>query len=85
VFHNVFPSSEGDDIGIYMAAKAIYDPPAPLECYCKLGRLDRGNDFFNSHGANDQRLQAVESFATCAEPLYKASVTVHHEPGFLFR
>jgi predicted Zn-dependent protease len=75
---------EADDIGIYMAAKAGYDPQALLEFYRKLGHLDRGNDFFNSHGANDQRVQAVESLATYAEPLYKASLAAHREPGFVF-
>ena len=75
---------EADDIGIYLAAKAGYDPHALLQFYRKLGRLGDASDFFNSHGANDQRLQAVENFVTYAEPLYKASLAAHREPGFVF-
>lgn len=75
---------EADDIGIYLAAKAGYDPRALLQFYRKLGRLDNGSDFFNSHVATDQRLQAVESFATYAEPLYKASLAAHRELEFVF-
>jgi predicted Zn-dependent protease len=75
---------EADDIGIYLAAKAGYNPRALLEFYRKLGRLDDRSDFFNSHIANEQRMQAVESFATYAEPLYKASLAAHREPGFVF-
>lgn len=75
---------EADDIGIYLAAKAGYDPRALLEFYRKLGRLDDRSDFFNSHVANDQRMQAIESFATYAEPLYKASLAAHRQPGFVF-
>jgi predicted Zn-dependent protease len=75
---------EADDIGIYLAAKAGYDPRALLEFYHKLGRLDDGSGFFNSHVANDQRMQAIESFATYAEPLYKASLAAHRQPGFVF-
>jgi predicted Zn-dependent protease len=75
---------EADDIGISLAAKAGYDPRALLEFYRKLGRLDGGSGFFKSHIANDQRLQAVESFATYAEPLYKASLAAQRPPGFVF-
>lgn len=75
---------EADDIGIYLAAKAGYDPRALLQFYRKLGRLDDGSDFFNSRVATDQRLRAVESFAAYAESLYKASPAAHREPGFVF-
>jgi len=75
---------EADDIGIYLAAKAGYDPRALVQFYRKLGRLDDGRHFFDSHGASDQRMQAVESFAAYAEPLYKASLAVHREPVFVF-
>jgi len=75
---------EADDIGIYLAAKAGYDPRALLQFYRKLSRLDDGRHFFDSHGATDQRLRAVESFAAYAEPLYQASLAAHREPGFVF-
>ena len=74
---------EADDIGIHLAAKAGYDPRALLEFYRKLGLLDEGSDLFHSHVASNQRLRAVEAFATYAESLYKASLTAGHAPGFV--
>jgi predicted Zn-dependent protease len=65
---------EADDIGIYLAARAGHDPRALLEFYRALGRMDDNSDFFLSHGATDQRLQAVENFVAYAEPLYRTSL-----------
>jgi len=74
---------EADDIGIYLAARAGHDPRALLDFYRVLGRLDDSPDFFDSHGAPDQRLQAVENFTAYAEPLYQASRATPRPAAFV--
>jgi len=75
---------EADDIGIYLAAKAGFNPQALARFYRKLGRLDGGPAFFDTHGPSDQRMRAVEAFAAYAEPLYQASLAGRPASEFAF-
>jgi predicted Zn-dependent protease len=75
---------EADDIGIYLAAKAGFDPQALVQFYRKLARSDRGRAFFHTHGASDQRAKIAEAFAAYAEPLYEASLARGRVPEYVF-
>ncbi|MEJ2360403.1 MAG: M48 family metallopeptidase [Gammaproteobacteria bacterium] len=76
---------EADDIGIELAARAGIPPSAILSFYSKLARHDRGNvSIFNSHGSIAQRVRFVDSMASYAGPVYRASRRARLLPNYRF-
>lgn len=65
---------EADDIGIDLAAHAGVPPSAVVSFYAKLARHSKGQtSIFNSHGSVAQRVRFVDSMASYAGPVYRAS------------
>lgn len=75
---------EADDIGIFLAAKAGYDPQSLVRFYRKLALQDAGHSYFDTHGSANQREKAVEGFAAYAESVYAASVAQGQPPEYVF-
>lgn len=62
---------EADDIGIYLAANAGFNPRALVRFYRKLGSVDRGEHFVDTHGPVESRMRTVKNFAAYAQVLYQ--------------
>lgn len=73
---------EADDIGIYLAARAGFDPRALVRFYQKLNRVAEGPLLIDTHGTAQARMRAVENFAAYAEPVYRRSAAVRDTPSF---
>jgi predicted Zn-dependent protease len=73
---------EADDIGIYLAAQAGFDPRALVRFYQKLNRITHGPFLIDTHGTAQARMRAVENFAAYAEPVYRESASANHTPSF---
>lgn len=71
---------EADDIGIYLAAKAGFDPHALVQFYRKLSSVERGQHLIDTHGATESRMRIVENFAAYAEVLYR-EYTARRQPA----
>jgi predicted Zn-dependent protease len=76
---------EADDIGIYLAAKAGFDPRALVQFYRKLSSVERGQHLIDTHGAAESRMRIVENFAAYAEVLYREYTARRQPAGVLLR
>jgi predicted Zn-dependent protease len=75
---------EADDIGVVLAARAGYDPNALVEFYRKLARLAPERSLLDTHGALEDREQAVAAFAAYARASYLASLRQGAVPAYRF-
>lgn len=76
---------EADDIGIELAARAGIPPSAATSFYTKLSRHNSGkSSVFDTHGSVAQRVKFVDSMASYAEPVYKASQHARILPNYRF-
>ena len=76
---------EADDIGIYLAAKAGFDPHALVQFYRKLSSVERGQRLIDTHGAAESRMRIVENFAAYAEVLYREYTARRRSDGVLLQ
>jgi predicted Zn-dependent protease len=76
---------EADDIGIYLAAKAGFDPHTSVQFYRKLSSVERGQHLIDTHGAAESRMRIVENFAAYAEVLYREYTARRQPAGVLLQ
>lgn len=77
---------EADDIGINLAAHAGVPPSAVVSFYAKLARHSTNEpSMFNSHGSIAQRVRFVDSMASYAGPIYRASRHARLLANYRFR
>lgn len=77
---------EADDIGIDLAAHAGVPPAAIISFYAKLAQHNRHVvSIFNSHGSITKRIRFVDSMASYAGPIYRASHHAHLLANYQFR
>lgn len=76
---------EADDIGIDLAAHAGIPPAAVVSFYAKLAQHNKGVvSIFNSHGSIAKRVRFVDSMASYAGPVYRASRHTKFLPSYRF-
>ena len=65
---------EADEIGLFYAAKAGYDPRAAVEFWMKMNLVkdkDKSNVFFSTHPSDYQRIDKLEALMPQAVPIYE--------------
>lgn len=75
---------EADDIGIYLTAKAGFNPHGLAAFYGQLGANANGPGMLDSHGPSDQRVRAIRAFEVFADLVYAGSATADRVQPYTF-
>ncbi|NUN47474.1 MAG: M48 family metallopeptidase [Candidatus Brocadiae bacterium] len=67
--------TEADEMGLYLAARAGYDPRAGVEVWKRMGELGGGGppEFLSTHPSHETRIENMESWMPRAMGLYEGA------------
>jgi predicted Zn-dependent protease len=76
--------SEADELGLYLAADAGYDPHAAIGLWERMAAESKGQappEFLSTHPSSDSRIEHLQEVMPQALAYYEASQSRHDSPG----